>query len=203
MGPYHAQRIQHEQGQLDERSRRDMVKRDEMQRDQWNAKNEIDRDAIRQRLIGNLLTYASSKREQGLLRKLDALEAQINAKPKIDPDQALTPEEMEAYQPRIESLVSDLGDILDESGWADWSSGYHAFSLDWWYEDFDTIMKGINLMMGLTQEGNVPVTKEELETSTAHIVSEAEQRKIVEILGSLNYIHGIIFRSEEIIYRGR
>ena len=205
MGPYHAQRIQHEQGLLDERTRRDMVARDEMQREQWNKKNKIDQQAIRQRLIGSLLTFASASRLQAALRKFDKLEAtrkaEEDAKPKIDPDQALTPEEMDDYQPRIDKLVGILGDMLDETGWTDYKVGYHAFNLDWWYEDFDTIMKGINLMMGLTQEGGEPVTKEELEASTKHIVSEAEQRKIVEILGSLNYIHGIIFRSEEIRYR--
>ena len=146
MGPYHAQRIEHEK-MLKEESRHE--DRMNLERDRHQALAEhyksMDQTA-RERL-------AMEKQIEFAQIQIDAEKATALAK-KINGGHIPSEDDMDYLQLEVEKMLDWLEQEIDDTEIAEYVGGFGYSYIDGWYEGgLSSMMPTLNLMLGFTKEG--------------------------------------------------
>lgn len=144
MGPYHAQRIEH-QKMLDDQSRHeDRMKLQREQHEALKAHYERMDETDRQRLI---------MESQHKFAKLDIDIAKAKTlTDKINGGHIPKQDEMAYLESEVEKMIDWLVQEIDDTELAEYVGGY-GYSWLWSEGGLDDLMPTLNLMLGLTEEG--------------------------------------------------
>ena len=144
MGPYHAQRIEH-QKMLDDQSRHeDRMKLQREQHDALKAHYESMDETARQRLM-------LDARIEFAKLEIDTAKAKTLTD-KINGGHIPTQDEMDYLESEVEKMIDWLVQEIDDTELAEYVGGY-GYSWLWSEGGLGDLMPTLNLMLGLTEEG--------------------------------------------------
>ena len=188
MGPYHAQRIavdkmnredeRHQKG-LDQQQRQlDVLKQ------HYGNLNDNARATIEQKTLTSLLKYQTD------IRKFDE-----DARIKINSGDIPTPKELEALDAQERDLVEDLFEMINDTGFAEFTFGTGAVIGQFGTIDkddgLDGIMPTLYLMMGLNEDGSMPDDASWYNRSELFKQSDQDIRNIQQAIETIEYIRAL------------